>query len=339
MRADRLLSIMLLLRAQGRVTAGELASRLEVSERTVLRDIEALSTAGVPVYAERGRHGGFSLLEGFRADVSALDDTEAQVLFAYLGLDIYSELGLSREIGSTLDKLAASAPGRIQQGRLREVVHVDRRTWFASRDDPAERPGMVFLPALRRAASSGRRVRIGYRSPRRDGVQQRTVDPLGLVDTSGRWYLVAYHRGEPRTYRVSRITTAAVLDTPSHLPDGAVLQEVWTTARRRFEAAKPPDVTVRIRVDSDAETDLRTALQVTLADGGGLVVVGQDLHSPRPSVDLEGSFRVAGTVVGICLAFGDRVEILAPSQLRERSIEAATAALARLTGPHAPPRR
>src|SRR5690242_14963757 len=145
MRADRLLSIVLELQVHRRVTARELARRLEVSERTVLRDMEALSTAGVPVYAERGRHGGFTLLEGFRADVAGLDDVEAQVLFAYLGLDTFGDLGLSRELSSALDKLAASAPSRLEAPvrRLRAVVHVDRRRWFAGDDD------ITHLPALR----------------------------------------------------------------------------------------------------------------------------------------------------------------------------------------------
>lgn len=321
MRADRLLSIMLLLRSRGRVTAAALAERLEVSERTVLRDMEALSAAGVPVYAERGRGGGFSLVEGFRADVHSLDDAEAQVLFAYLGLDTFSELGLSREVGGVLDKLAAGAGRPGGAGRLREVVHVDRRGWFT------ERPDLAHLPDLRRAASERRRIRIGYRTPRDERPRQRTLDPLGLVEASGRWYLVGFRHGEPRTFRVDRISQVAVLDAPARIPADTALAEVWERTRSGFAARKPPDVEVRLLADPAAERDLRTVLEMQLADGGRLETVRR-----TPSeVELLGRFRLGFAVVGSCLAFGGSVEILEPTDLRARSHDAARAALARLT--------
>ncbi|YAL82336.1 helix-turn-helix transcriptional regulator [Dermacoccaceae bacterium W4C1] len=316
---------MLLLRARGRVSAPELAHRLEVSERTILRDIEALGSAGVPVYAERGRHGGFSLLPGFRADVSDLNDSEAGLLFAYLGLDTFSELGLSREVGSVLDKLAAGAPDRITGGRLREVVHVDRRAWFAAQPEAGHRPQDQHLPVLRQAASERRRVRIRYRSPRADAAVTRTLDPLGLVDNGGRWYLVAFKTGRPHTYRVSRIASVALLDAAARLPEGAVLSEVWQGVRERFESAKPDDVAITIRVDSAHEAKLRTALQVGLVDGTTLEPVART----DSAVDLRGSFRVGFAAVGTVLAFGGVAEVIHPPELRDRAIAAAQGALHR----------
>jgi predicted DNA-binding transcriptional regulator YafY len=319
-RADRLLSMMLLLRSHHRLTARELAERLEVSERTVLRDVEALSTAGVPVYAERGRHGGFALLEGFRADVAGLDDVEAQVLFAYLGLDTFGDLGLSRELGSALDKLAASAPARLDApaGRLREVIHVDRRRWFANADD------VTHLPALRRAAVDGRRVRVRYASPREDTARTRTLDPLGLVENGNRWYLVAYHRGAARTYRLARVRSLEVLGAEVRLPAGAVLADVWGELRSGFEGRPGPPVTATLRLSVAEEVELRGVLQSLLADDAEVGVLRRD----DETLDLTGRFRLGRSLVGFCLASGGAVEILQPPALREAAVRAARASLA-----------
>ncbi len=325
MRADRLLSIMLLLRSQRMLTASQLAKRLEVSERTVLRDIEALSSAGVPVYAERGRHGGFALLEGFRADVSGFDDVEAQVLFAYLGLDTFGDLGLSRELRSALDKLAASAPARLEApaSRLREVVHVDRRRWFASPED------ISHLPTLRRAAVDRRRVRVRYASPRQDRPRTRTLDPLGLVENGNRWYLVAYHRGEPRTYRLARFRALTVLDEPAKLPSGAVLAEVWDDLRQTFERRPGPSTSATLRLPASDEDELRGAIQTMVLPGSELRVVRRD----HASVDLTVEFRLRRSLIGLCLASGGSVEILDPPELREDARTAARSALAVLDRP------
>lgn len=323
MRADRLLSIMLLLRAHRRLTAADLAARLEVTERTILRDMAALSTSGVPVLAERGRHGGFSLLPGFRVDVSDLDDTEAQVLFASLGLASLSELGLDREIGSTLAKLSSRAPGRATD-RLREVIHRDRRPWFAATQPEETTSDARFLPELRRAAAERRRVVIGYRSPRRDTASRRTLDPIGLVENSGHWYLLARHRGRSISYRTSRITSVQVLDTTVVAPVEP-LAEIWQQVRSRFEVRKPPDTLVTLAVDVDREQDLRTAIQGLLADGQVL----ETIERTAERVVLRGLHRIAGPVVGVTLAFGGAVRIVDPPALQERADHAARSFLRR----------
>lgn len=317
MRADRLLSIMLLLRAHRRLTATDLAARLEVTERTILRDMTALSTSGVPVLAERGRHGGFSLLPGFRVDVSDLDDTEAQVLFASLGLASLSELGLDREIGSTLTKLSSRAPGRATE-RLREVIHRDRRPWFAVTPPEETTADARFLPELRRAAAERHRVVIGYRSPRRDADARRTLDPIGLVENSGHWYLLARHRGRTISYRTSRITSVRVLDTTFVAPPEP-LAEIWQQVRSRFEVRKPPDTLVTVAVDADREQDLRTAMQGLLADGQVL----ETIERTEDRVVLRGLHRIAGPVVGVTLAFGGAVRIVDPPSLQESAEHAA----------------
>ncbi|WP_299052256.1 YafY family protein [uncultured Nocardioides sp.] len=322
MRADRLLSIMLLLRTHRTLTAGDLAGRLEVSERTVLRDVEALSAAGVPVYTERGRHGGIAMLEGFRAEVGGLDDVEAQVLLAHLGLDTFGDLGLDRELGSALDKLTASAPPRLAEPvrRLREVVHVDRRRWFADPDD------VGHLPALRSACVAGRRVRVRYASPRDDRPRTRTLDPLGLVENGSRWYLVAYHRGDPRTYRLARVRSLEVLGEAAVVPPGARLTVVWDELRSGFEARPGPPVeaVLRLRPASPTEEEeLRGALQTMAVAGGDLRVADRG----DGWVDVAGRFRLARSLVGLSLASAGAVEILEPASLRARAREAAVASL------------
>ena len=282
--------------------------------------MEALSTAGVPVYAERGRHGGFSLLEGFRADVTGLDDTEAQVLFAYLGLDTFGDLGLSRELTSVLDKLSATAPSRLASpaSRLREVVHVDRRRWFAGHDD------VTHLPAVRRACVDRRRIRVRYSSPREDRPRTRTLDPLGLVENGNRWYLVAYHRGSPRTYRLARVERLEVLDSAAVLPAGATLERVWNERRLGFETRPGAATTATLRLDVDQEDDLRGAMTS---------MVGSEIRVLRRTeayVEVEAEFRLQRSLLGLCLASGGAAEIITPESLRVAAVNAGRAALERL---------
>ncbi|MGZ0147565.1 helix-turn-helix transcriptional regulator [Kribbella sp. WER1] len=216
MRADRLLQIILLLQRHERLSARELAERLEVSSRTVMRDMEALSAAGVPVYCERGRNGGCVLLPGYRADVSELTPREAQALFAWSGRAALSdELGLQDALHSAMGKLSATLPAELQgdADALSGAIVLDRRRWFADAEDTGA------LPVLRQAVVKRRRVRLRYASAS-GGVQQRTVDPWGLVEQAGRWYLVAAHRGAARMYRVSRVEQADLLDEAAEPPSG-----------------------------------------------------------------------------------------------------------------------
>lgn len=315
------MTLMLLLRAHGRLTAGELAQRLEVSERTVLRDIEALSAAGVPVYADRGRHGGFSLLEGFRADVTALDDVEAQVLFAHLGFETFDDLGLSREVRSVLDKLAGSGRKAVDGSarRLREVVHVDRRRWFADPDDVAH------LPQLRLAAVERRRVRLRYQSSRDDRPLQRTVDPVGIVENGSRWYLVTSGPEGPRSWRVARIHSLQVLDESARLPDDVSLATLWAELRREFEGVRPDPVDAVLGLDRAVETEARTALTMVLVSGSVL----RTLEADERQVVVAGRFRIERSVIAIALAFGGQVELLEPTRLRDLAGERARGAAAR----------
>jgi len=293
MRADRLLSILLLLQVHRRVTARDLAKRLECSERTILRDMEALSGSGVPVVAERGAGGGWSLLEGYQTKLTGLNAAEIQSLFLARPPRLMADLGLKQEADAAMIKLQASLPAgsRQQADFARERILVDTRGWR----DPAE--SIACLPVLLDALWRERRVRFQYaRVLGEPG--ERTGDPLGLVAKGSVWYLVAGVEGELRTYRVSRIREAAILEQPAHRPPGFDLAAYWERSAAEFREKLPryyatflvcPAVmrwvryrgwrleeevaegnAVRVRLRFDAEEE---ALQFALSFGGDIVAV------------------------------------------------------------------
>ena len=193
MRADRLLSILLLLQTHGRLTAGILAARLEVSRRTVLRDMDALSAAGVPVYAQRGGGGGWSLLDSYRTDLTGLTELEAQALFAAAPAPALHDVGLGRAAEAALLKLLAALPAHQHLGaaHTRQRLYIDGVGWGPR---TAAAP---HLHTLQEAVWRDRKVRIRYErsddlyDPRPPEVVERLADPLGLVAKGHAWYLVA----------------------------------------------------------------------------------------------------------------------------------------------------
>ncbi len=319
MRADRLLQILALLRRHGRLPARRLAEILEVSERTVLRDMEALSAAGVPVYTDRGRHGGCALLEGYRTEVSGLSPGEAQALFAWTSGTAAAELGLSGELSSALTKLSATVPAPALETAeaLASVVVVDRRRWFAAAEE------VPLLPVLRDAATRKRRLRLRYASPRTNGEPgTRTVDPYGLVENAGRWYLLAAHRGQQRTYRVSRIVSATVLDEPARVPDDLNLAEAWARQRAAFEDTGKA-CTITVAVHPAAVGFFTTYSHFQLAPGTRVIERGDDAGWPV----VELTFRARRAALAIVLAFGGEARLLSPADLREDAVRLARATI------------
>lgn len=234
MRADRLLSILLLLQAHGRLTARDLARRLEVSERTIHRDMDALGVAGVPVYAARGTGGGWSLAEGYRARLPGLSDTEIQALFLAGPARLLADLGLRRASEAALLKLLASLPAiaRRDVEYARQRIHVDPAGWHETAESVAA------LPTLQEAIWQGHQVALTY--GRSDGATvERLVAPLGLVAKGRVWYLVAAVDGEPRTYRVSRVRCARPTGAPAARPAGFDLAGYWERSAADFKAGLP----------------------------------------------------------------------------------------------------
>ncbi|MCH6161536.1 helix-turn-helix transcriptional regulator [Streptomyces marispadix] len=243
MKSDRLLSILLLLQTRGRVRADELARRLEVSTRTIYRDVESLSTAGVPVYAERGRHGGISLLDGFRTDVTGLTSDEARALFVLAAQGTHSALGLDGAIGSALRKVMAAlpAPHRPAAELTSRRILVDPGRWLAG-PQPS-----VDLDVLNTAVFTDRRLRIRYRHGGETTTHRYTVDPYGLVAKAGTWYLVADRRARAQLFRADRILDATVTEAPVRRRDGVELADAWEALRRQVEE-RPANVRLSVRV-------------------------------------------------------------------------------------------
>src|SRR3954451_4162149 len=221
MRASRLVALLLLLQTRGQLTAGELARELEVSERTVHRDVEALSAAGVPVYAERGAHGGIRLVDGYRTRLTGMTPEEAEALFLAGLPGPAAELGLGTVVAAAQLKVLASLPPelRARASRLVERFHLDAAAWYHA-DEP-----VPLLGPLSEAVWESQRIEIGY--DRGDKTVDRILEPLGLVLKAGVRYLVAAAYGQPRTYPVSRMTRVAALDERFERPPGFDLPTFW----------------------------------------------------------------------------------------------------------------
>ncbi|MFD3841552.1 helix-turn-helix transcriptional regulator [Streptomyces sp. NPDC058642] len=314
MKSDRLLSILLLLQTRGRVPAHELAERLEVSVRTIYRDIEALSASGVPVYAERGRHGGIELLAGFRTDVTGLTADESRALFILAAQGAHAALGLDAALGSALRKVMAAlpAPHRPAAEATARRVLVDATRW---KGGPR---AAVDLDVLQDAVFADRRLRLCYRHSGQREPRTYTVDPYGLVSKAGVWYLVADRRGRPRLFRADRVRVATVLGDPVRRRPGVELADVWEVLRREVER-QPAGIDVVVRVRRD-RLDLFLRL-----NGPWLAELPADDGEDDDAgewVTVRMSYGELGETRQL-LQFSDRVEVLSPPEVREELFRAA----------------
>ncbi|MFG2331563.1 helix-turn-helix transcriptional regulator [Streptomyces sp. NPDC048604] len=235
MRADRLVSLVLLLRQHGRLSAPTLARELEVSTRTVLRDIEALSAAGVPVYAERGRHGGFALLPGFQTELTGLNHDEALALLVAGSRRGAQAFGLGSALASAMRKVVDALPESDRAtaaGAARRLLVDPDTDLLARRLVPEELPDAV-VAEVRRAVLAGHKLRIHYAAVDQTA-KWRTVDPIGLVTARGQGYLLATRSGADRTYRLSRILAAEALAEPAQRPERVDLDRAWQERSTRF---------------------------------------------------------------------------------------------------------
>lgn len=229
MRASRLLTIQMLLETGGRMSAQALADALEVSVRTLYRDVDQLAAAGVPIYAERGRNGGFQLMEGWTTRLTGFTAAEAQAVFMTGLAGPAAQLGLGQEVIDAQLKLLAAlpAPQRGDAQRLQSRFHLDTLDWYR------EAEPTPHLADVASAVWSARQLQVDYESWR--GKVRRTLDPLGLVLKAGAWYLVASADGSPRTYRIANIRALQVLDARSERPRRFDLAAYWADAMQRFE--------------------------------------------------------------------------------------------------------
>ena len=320
MRASRLVQLLLLLQARGRLTAGTLAVELEVSERTIHRDVEALSAAGVPIYAERGPHGGIQLVDGYRTRLTGLTGDEAEALFLSGLPGPAAELGLGTVVAAARLKVLAALPTelRARASRLVERFHLDAAGWFHVTDP------VPHLGVLADSVCESRRVTVGYR--RAGGEVERVLDPLGLVLKAGTWYLVASPGGggEARTYRVSRFSRVTPGTVTFERPPGFDLAEHWRASIDAYEPSAP-QVDLVVRVDPRAIGILADVV------GERAVRAAERIGPP----DAEGWQRMRLTVdwpaevPGRMVAMGDRLEVLEPVEIRDAVIATAERVLDR----------
>ena len=229
MRASRLLTIQMLLQARGRMSASALARELQVSLRTLHRDVDQLSAAGVPIYAERGRTGGFALLDGWKTTLTGLTPGEAQAVFLGGLAGPAAQLGLGPDVQTARLKLLAALPAgwRDRATTVSDRLHLDPVDWYR------EQEPVPHLALIAEAVWSARRVALRYESWNK--TSSRQASPLGLVLKAGSWYLVALLGERPSTLRVSNIREAALLDDPVRRPKGFDLAAYWAESTRRFE--------------------------------------------------------------------------------------------------------
>ncbi len=263
MRADRLVSLVLLLRQHGQLSAVTLARELEVSTRTVLRDIEALSAAGVPVYAERGRHGGFALLPGFQTELTGLNHDEALALVVAGSRRGAQVFGLGSALASAMLKVVDALPAsyRSTAAGASQRLLIDPEADLLSRRLVTEESPDTTTAEVLRAVLAGHKLRIHYAATD-EPAKWRTVDPIGVVTVREQGYLLATRSGEDRTYRLDRVLAAEELAEPAERPDRVDLDRAWQERSTRFRTGGD-QVTVLARVNPIRREDLaRTALAI-----------------------------------------------------------------------------
>jgi predicted DNA-binding transcriptional regulator YafY len=307
MRASRLVSLLLLLQSRGGQTAAELARELEVSVRTIHRDVDALSASGVPIYADRGPHGGIRLVDGYRTRLTGMTADEAEALFLSGLPGPAAELGLGTVVAAARLKVLAALPVelRARASRLVERFHLDAAAWYHA-DEP-----VPLLGPLSEAVWESQRIEIGY--DRGDKTVDRILAPLGLVLKAGVWYLVAAADGQPRTYRVSRVTRVTVLDERVERPADFDLAAFWTESSSAYERDTPRmDVVLRLAADRlprlhgvIGDRPFDTLVRLSEPDADGWLRVRVSLDWPNE-------------VVAQILAVGSECELLEPVEVRER---------------------
>jgi predicted DNA-binding transcriptional regulator YafY len=318
MRAGRLVSLLLLLQTRGHLTAEQLATALEVSVRTIYRDVEALSEAGVPIYADRGPLGGIRLVDGYRTRLTGLTSQEAETLFLSGLPGPAAELGLGTVVTAARLKVLAALPPelRARASRISQRFHLDAPGWFQASEE------LAHLEKLAAAVWENEQIEIDY--PHTDGPVTRRLDPMGLVLKAGVWYLVARVSGVMRTYRVSRVLDVRPVDAQFERPDDFDLAAYWSESTAAFVRARPRyTVTLRCRA-----VDLET-----VADVVGMRRLGEGTREPDPDdpafVRVGLAFDWADEAQAAAFGLAKVVDVLAPQELRDRIVTLARTVLAR----------
>jgi predicted DNA-binding transcriptional regulator YafY len=300
MRADRLVAVLLVLQSRGRVTAAEIADELEISERTARRDLDALAMAGIPVYSQPGRGGGWSLLGGARTDLSGLTAAEARTLFLVAG----PSASATPQVKAALRKLvrALPEPFRAEAEAAAAAVVLDPTHW--DRTPPTPPP---HLDVLQQAVVDGVQVRLRYAGRDRPE-SERIVHPLGLVSKATVWYLIAGTDAGLRTFRVSRVRSAVPTGEPADRPEGFDLAETWRSVVDSLDERRT-GFRATVRTSAEGVRWLRAAFGKRLSENSVPAASGE--------VDVEVRSWSVHTLAGELAGFGGHVEVLEPAEARD----------------------
>jgi predicted DNA-binding transcriptional regulator YafY len=323
MRASRLVSLLLLLQTRGRMTAAELAVELEVSVRTIHRDVEELSGAGVPIYAERGPIGGIRLVDGYRTRLTGMTPDEADALFLSGLPGPAAELGLGTVVAAARLKVLAALPPelRTRATRLVQRFHLDSAGWFHADE------AVPHLATLAEAVWESRRVAIDYE--RGDQIVHRVLEPLGVVLKAGVWYMVATSEGQFRTYRVSRVVGLdAGLEERFERPEDFDLAAYWTESTAAYER-ETPQVDVTVRINPERLDRLRSAIGDRRVDAAERIDEADPDGWDRLRIRLDWPREAPGQL----LLVGSEMEVLEPVEIRERIASLAREVAARYPAP------
>ncbi|GAA4915229.1 helix-turn-helix transcriptional regulator [Streptomyces coeruleoprunus] len=311
MRADRLLSLLLLLQNRGRMTASELAAELEVSVRTVYRDVEALNASGVPVRTDRGPAGGYRLMDGYRTRLTGLTDAEAGALFLAGAPGPARDLGFGAVLATAQLKVQAALPADLAERtrRVQDRFHLDAPAWFRDAD-PVE-----HLAQVAQAVWEQRVLRVHYRRWRGD--VHRELRPLGIVLKGGIWYVVARAGEDVRTYRVSRFLAVDITDEAFERPAAFDLAAYWEESSRRLEGALHQG-TARLRISPRAQR----LLPMQFGAAGTRALADAGPPDQEGWVHVEMPVEAQAVAVGDLLRLGVEAEVLDPPELRQAIADA-----------------
>ena len=312
MRASRLVNLLLLLQSRGGMTAAELARELEVSVRTVHRDVEELSGAGVPIFAERGPLGGIRLVDGYRTRLTGMTADEAEALFLSGLPGPAAQLGLGTVVAAAQLKVMAALPPELRSraSRLVQRFHLDAAAWYQASE------AVPHLATLAAAVWDGHAVRIDYE--RGDSTVERVIGPLGIVLKGGVWYVVAQTDGQIRTYRVARVRDATPLEERIARPEGFDLAAYWAESSAAYEQSTPT-ITVDVRIARDRLWRLASVFGRSAVEAAERLEAGD----PPELVRLRMTLAWPDEAPGLLLAVGPSLEVLEPREVREKVVKLA----------------
>jgi len=308
MRAERLLTLLLLLQSKGRMTAQELSLELGVSQRTIYRDIEALSMAGIAVYTERGRDGGCSLLDTFRGSLTGFTEDEVIALSTFSIPSPLKDLGLSQELNMALSKLSAvlSTNKRYEAEIGHQRIYLDSTPWFQAQED------VPHLQTIQQAVWEGRQLQISYRFPLRfETWVDHQVEPYGLVAKTNVWYLVASREAIIHAYRISRIREAQILKESVYRVPGFDLARFWQSWCAGIEENRP-FFPVKVRVSPEIYPFLRGRM----TGNNGEMLIDENPVDEYGWLTITLAFESLEEARAILLGYGRSVEVLKPEALK-----------------------